>query len=184
MEPSPSMSASWGWAITYFHSAELGENVPSGPKFRILLHAIKSKPSALTSTKASHSSSLIFSPKFIMTWRNSILLMNPFPSWKHFILLDDHNETYPVKDLERLSDLVLGLLVAQLLGHHVEEGGKGDHSSSVFVQFIDHILQIRRITTWETWVNFYGVLQSFIWNMSKKRPRSPIKLRNFSLVSK
>merc|ERR1719234_2463830 len=46
----------------------------------------------------------------------------------------------PVKDFESLPDLILCLLIAQLLGHHIEEGGEGDHPTSVLIHFVDHIL--------------------------------------------
>ena len=75
------------------------------------------------------------------------------------MLLGDHKEAYPVKDFESLSDLVLRLLVAQLLGHHVEEGGKGDNPASVLIHFVDHILQrIEKIASCETEVKFKDIL--------------------------
>ena len=47
-----------------------------------------------TSTRNSHSSSVIFSPMFIITCLNSALEMFPFPSWKLFV-----NDYYLIKCL-------------------------------------------------------------------------------------
>ena len=47
---------------------------------------------------------------------------------------------YPVKDLERLSDLVLGVLLVDLHGHHGEELGEVNGPGPVLVDLVHHVL--------------------------------------------
>ena len=74
------------WFFSIFVTFDLFLPDPKVPPlcFDFLLQSLTLKfdKCGLTSTRASHSSSDIFSPRFIITWRNSILLMNPFPSCK------------------------------------------------------------------------------------------------------
>ena len=48
--------------------------------------------------------------------------------------------TYPVKDLEGLPDLVLGVLLVDLHGHHGQELGEVDRAGAVLVHLVHHVL--------------------------------------------
>ena len=47
---------------------------------------------------------------------------------------------YPVKHLESLSDLILGILVVRLVGHYHEELGEINHPGPVLVHLVHHVL--------------------------------------------
>ena len=48
--------------------------------------------------------------------------------------------THPVKDLEGLPDLVLGVLLVDLHGHHGEELREVDGARAVLVHLVHHVL--------------------------------------------
>ena len=50
-------------------------------------------------------------------------------------------QTHPVKDLERLPDLVLGVLLVDLHRHHREELWKVDGARAVLVHLVNHVLR-------------------------------------------
>ena len=48
--------------------------------------------------------------------------------------------TYSIKDLEGLPDLVLGVLLVDLHGHHGEELREVDGARAVLVHLVHHVL--------------------------------------------
>ena len=75
-----------------------------------------------SSTRLKHSSSVIRSPRFIITFFSSDLEMKPLPSWKYL----NHDlkceaaasVIYYVKHSECFSNLILSHESIQLAGHH------------------------------------------------------------------
>ena len=59
-------------------------------------------------------------------------------------MIDTHRTLcYPIKHLERLPDLILGILIVRLEGHHHQELREVNHPRAVLVHQVDHVLDGR-----------------------------------------